>query len=229
MARAGFNLVFLGIENVSKRNLLTYKKGDITGLTRNVLRELRSNRMMIMGGFIIGSPDDTAEDLIEQFRFMEEEALDAYLVQVLTPYPKVPMTAELEGQGLIVNRDLRRYSGHFANVRTKHLSSRDIDYLRWKHFPYYRSFRWFTKAVGPHIFPLAVGLEVVARFFEGITEKFRKRFISDEYAFMKYMEKHLGANLFFGEKPDISWPDVSDVPIAAPSDSPAAPTEPVDV
>lgn len=228
MARAGFNLVFLGIENVSKRNLLTYKKGDITGMTRGVLRELRRNRMMIMGGFILGSPDDTEEDLLEQFRFMEEEALDSYLVQVLTPYPKVQMTSDLEAQGLIVNRDLRRYSGHFANVRTKHLTSRQIDFLRWKHFPYYRSLRWFFKATGPRVFPIAVAVETVARVFEGIVEKFRKRFISEEYAFRKYMERYLSANLFFGEKPDIAWPD-DPGPAGAPAGRPEEPKpQPVD-
>ncbi|MEI8190371.1 MAG: radical SAM protein, partial [candidate division NC10 bacterium] len=181
MAEAGFNLVFLGIENVSRRNLLAYEKGDISHMTREVIAELRRNRMMVMGGFILGSPDDGAEDLLEQFRFMEEEPLDAYLVQILTPYPKVAMTAELERLGLVANRDLRRYSGHFANVRTKRLSSRDLDFLRWKHFPYYRSVRWFRNTVGPRMFPLAVALETIVRAGECLLEKARKRLFSEEH------------------------------------------------
>jgi radical SAM superfamily enzyme YgiQ (UPF0313 family) len=207
MAQAGFNLVFLGIENVTSRNLLAYRKGDISHKTREVLGELRKNRMMIMGGFILGSPDDREEDLLEQFRFMEEHALDSYLVQILTPYPRTEMTTQLESEGLVVHRDLRRYSGHFANVRTRHLSSRQLDYLRWKHFPYYRSVRWFLKAVGPRMFPISVIKETLARSWECIVENARKLFISEEHAFMKNMEKHLSENLFFGEKPDVRWPD----------------------
>jgi radical SAM superfamily enzyme YgiQ (UPF0313 family) len=217
MAEAGFNLVFLGIENVSRRNLLAYEKGDISHMTRAVITELRRNRMMVMGGFILGSPDDSAEDLLEQFRFMEEEPLDAYLVQILTPYPKVAMTVELERLGLVANRDLRRYSGHFANVRTKHLSSRDLDFLRWKHFPYYRSVRWFRNTVGPRMFPLAVTLETIARLGECLLEKARKLLFSEEYAFMKYMEKHISTNLFFGETPEVRWPDVENAPAPIPA------------
>jgi len=208
MAEAGFNLVFLGIENVSRRNLLAYKKGDISPMTREVIAELRRNRIMVMGGFILGSPDDDAEDLLEQFRFMEVEPLDAYLVQILTPYPKVAMTAQLESLGLVTSQDMRRYSGHFANVRTKHLSSKELDFLRWKHFPYYRSIRWFRDAVGPRMFPWAVAVEALFRIAEGLLEMARKRLFSEEYAFLKYMEKHISANLFFGETPDVRWPDV---------------------
>ncbi|MBI5243220.1 MAG: B12-binding domain-containing radical SAM protein [Elusimicrobia bacterium] len=208
MAEAGFNLVFLGIENISRRNLLAYKKGDSSRLNREVIAELRRNRIMVMGGFILGSPDDDEEDLLAQFRFMEEQALDAYLVQILTPYPKVPITAELERLGLVANRDLRRYSGFFANVRTKHLSSKDLDFIRWKHFPYYRSPRWFLNAVAPRRFPLALVSETLARVGEGLLEKARKRLFCEEYAFMKYIERHLCANLFFGETPEIRWPDL---------------------
>lgn len=221
MAEAGFNLVFLGIENVTRRNLLAYRKGDSTALVADVLAELRRHRMMVMGGFILGSPDDREEDLLEQFRFMEEHALDSYLVQVLTPYPGTPMTEDLERQGFVVNRDLRRYSGHFANVRTRHLSSRRLDFLRWKHFPYYRSARWFFKAMGPRLFPLAVALETLARTREGLVEKALKRLVSEDYAFERYMRRYLKDNLFFGEEPVLRWPDEEPLP------APRRPQEPV--
>jgi anaerobic magnesium-protoporphyrin IX monomethyl ester cyclase len=208
MAEANFSLVFLGIENVSRRNLLAYKKGDIVATTRRVVRELRANRILIMGGFILGSPDDDERDIVEQFEFMRRESLDAFLVQILTPYPKVPLSGELERAGLVVNRDLRRYSGFFANVRTKHLSSRDLDFLRWKHFPYYRDARWFLRATIPRRYPLLFLPEAFCRLGEMLVEKLRRTFVSEEYVFLKYMQKHLAANLFFGEKPEVCWPDV---------------------
>jgi radical SAM superfamily enzyme YgiQ (UPF0313 family) len=207
MAEAGFDLLFLGIESVTRRNLLALGKGDIRERTVEVLRELKRNGIMVMGGFILGSPDDREEDLLEQFRFMEEHALDSFLVQILTPYPRLPVTAELEALGLVANRDLRRYSGHFANVRTKHLSSRRLDFLRWKHFPYYRGPRWFLEALGVRRFPAAVGMEALFRLGEGLLEKARASFVSEDYAFRKYMERRLAENLFFGEAPELRWPD----------------------
>ncbi len=207
MAEAGFVLVFLGIENVSKRNLLNYKKGNIVELAREVIRELRKNKIMIMGGFVLGSPDDSEEDLLDQFAFMRKQALDSYLVQILTPYPNVPLTADLEQQGMVVNPDFRRYSGLFANVRTKHLSSYDLDFLRWKHFPYYRDLRWFLNAVAPRRFTWGVFKETLIRFGEWLTEKCRKFLVSEEYAFRKQMKKQIASNLFFGESPEVTWPD----------------------
>ncbi|MDD5657580.1 MAG: radical SAM protein [Elusimicrobia bacterium] len=207
LAQAGFVLIFLGIENMNRRNLLAYRKGDISGMTREVLRELRRNGIATMGGFILGSPDDDEADLLEQFRFMEEHVFDSFLVQILTPYPQVPIAGELEREGLVVNRELSRYSGHFANVRTRHLSSRRLDYLRWKHFPYYRSLRWLTQAVMPRRLPRAVAREAVFRLAEGAVESAQKLVFGEDYAFRKYMERHIAANLFFGEKPELRWSD----------------------
>ena len=132
MAAAGFNLVFLGIENVSAKSLAYFKKGDIAKKTEWVLESMRRNDIMVMGGFILGSPHDTEEDILCQFRFMRDRAIDAHLIQVLTPYPGTPLSEDLDKGGYIVNRDLRRYSGFYANVRTDTLGSRDLDFLRWK-------------------------------------------------------------------------------------------------
>jgi len=211
MAEAGFDLVFLGIENVSKRNLRTYKKGDIVAQTKEVIRELQRNNIMVMGGFVLGAPDDNEQDILEQFAFMKDQAIDSYLVQILTPYPSIPMTSDLEQGGYIVNKDLRRYSGLFANVCTNHLSSRQLDYLRWKHFPYYRSLGWFKRALAPKNHPWGIFKESMVRLGEWLLEEGRILFKSEEHAFRKYMESNLKDNLFFGEKPVITWPDVEEL------------------
>jgi len=207
MAEAGFELVFLGIENVSKRNLKAYKKGDIVHSTQEVIRELQRNNIMVMGGFVLGAPEDDQEDILEQFEFMKNHPIDSYLVQILTPYPSTPMTSELEQGGYIVNKDLRRYSGLFANVCTDHLSSRQLDYLRWRHFPYYRSLRWMRRAVAPKIYPWGIFKESLMRLGQWLLEESRILFRSREHAFKKYMEANLRDNLFFGEEPVITWPD----------------------
>lgn len=208
MARANFDLVFLGIENMSSRNLKYYKKGDIAEKTEWVLKKMRECRIMVMGGFILGSPDDTKEDILDQFRFMRDRSIDSLLVQILTPYPGTPLTRELEEKGYVVNKDFKRYNGFFANVRTDHLSSRDLDFLKWKHLPYYRDLKWLVRSSAMRMYPIRLmAREGMMRFGEWVVEKTRLFFFGEEYAFLKYYERQLNSNCFFGELIVPSWSD----------------------
>ncbi|MFA5137704.1 MAG: radical SAM protein [Elusimicrobiota bacterium] len=208
MARARFNLVFLGIENISSRSLAYFKKGDIAKKTLWVLDAFRENRIMVMGGFILGSPHDTREDVLSQFEFMRERAIDSYLIQILTPYPGTPLSEELDKGGYIVNRDLRRYNGFYANVHTETLSSRELDFLRWKYAPYYRDLRWWALSTAMRWYPWSlIFKEQVARFWELLREETRILLRGEEYAFLRYCEEQVNSNCFFGEKVVPAWPD----------------------
>lgn len=139
MAEAGFRSVFLGIENVSKRNLEQLKKGDIVEYNKRAIRLLHDNNILIIGGMIVGNPEDTCGDIEENFRFFKEQGVDFYFDQILTPYPKTGIREELLKQGLVTNPDnFTRYNGFWANVRTKSLSDKELEFIRWKlHREYY--------------------------------------------------------------------------------------------
>lgn len=213
---AGFNLIFLGIENMSPRNLDYYKKGDIAKKTEWVLTRMREHRILVMGGFILGSPKDTEEDILAQFDFMRRWYIDCFLIQILTPYPGTPLSEELDRQGYIVNKDYRRYSGYFANVRTDTLSSRRLEFLKWKHQPYYRSVDWVLHSTAARKDPLRLFTrEGLNRFTDFIREKSRILFYGEEHAFYKHYEEHLRSNCFFGEKAEPAWPDEAPAPAQA--------------
>ena len=139
MAHAGFKIVFLGIENISKRNLEQLKKGDIVEYNKKAIRLLHDNKILIVGGMIVGNPEDTFQDIEENFRFFKEQGVDFYFDQILTPYPKTGIREELLRQGLVTNPDdFTRYNGFWANVRTRHLSDKELEFVRWKlHREYY--------------------------------------------------------------------------------------------
>ena len=59
---------------------------------------------------------------------------DASYCQILTPYPKTGMREDLIEQGLVTNQtNYKKYSGLWANVKTRHLSSARLQYLFWLH------------------------------------------------------------------------------------------------
>lgn len=134
MARAGMQSVFLGIENVSPKNLAAAKKGNIVEASRKAVKFCHENGMMVVGGLVLGFPEDDEEALIRNFEFFKELEIDAAYCQILTPYPKTGIRADLMEAGLVTNPDdLRWYNGMWANVRTRHLSAERLQYLFWYH------------------------------------------------------------------------------------------------
>lgn len=132
MAEAGFRSVFLGIENGSKKNLSSAGKGDIVAASRKAIENCHKYKMMVIGGLIFGFPEDTEDSIRENYEFFVSIGADASYCQILTPYPKTGMREQLLEQGLIANQtEYKKYSGLWANVRTKYLSAEALQYQFW--------------------------------------------------------------------------------------------------
>jgi radical SAM superfamily enzyme YgiQ (UPF0313 family) len=130
LARANFSMVFLGIEAVQMKNLRLFQKGDIREKTEEAVRRLRKHDIAVMGGFIIGNPDDGREDIREVFRAARRLRIDLPYVQCVTPYPGTRIREELLEAGLVTNPyDLSRYTGFICNVRTRTLTNRQLNRL----------------------------------------------------------------------------------------------------
>ena len=93
--RANFSMVFLGIEAVQTKNLRLFQKGDIRDKTEQAVNLLRKYGIAVMGGFIIGTPDDSSEDIREVFRAARKLRIDLPYVQCVTPYPGTRIREEL--------------------------------------------------------------------------------------------------------------------------------------
>ncbi len=127
MQRAGFRGVFLGIESVDRENWQFLKKANSYERTREVVRNLRAHGISVAGGFIIGNPQDDAEDIREIFRTARTLRLDHAIMWCLTPYPGTEIREEMLADGLVANpSDYRQYNGFICNVRTHHLSQRQL-------------------------------------------------------------------------------------------------------
>jgi radical SAM superfamily enzyme YgiQ (UPF0313 family) len=134
MAAAGFKCIFLGIENVSKKNLKTAAKGDIVDDSREAIRVCHKHDIMVVGGMIFGFPDDTEKEIIDNYKFLMSSGADTAYCQILTPYPKTGIRQQLVQAGLVTNPfNYTRYNGMWANVRTRHLEADTLQYMVWYH------------------------------------------------------------------------------------------------
>jgi radical SAM superfamily enzyme YgiQ (UPF0313 family) len=141
MRDAGFRYVFLGIENVLEHDLAFLKAAAknarrehgrrIGNATLEAIRHLHGAGLYVVGGIIVGNPDDTRAAIEANLEFARRH-VDWPYIQHPTPYPGTPMTKDFQARGLIVNDRLEEYDGTTAVVRTEHLAAEEIEFMRWR-------------------------------------------------------------------------------------------------
>jgi anaerobic magnesium-protoporphyrin IX monomethyl ester cyclase len=141
MKRAGFRYVFLGIENIldddlrflraRAKNARREHGRTVGNASLEAIRHLHANGMFVVGGLIVGNPDDTRESIETNLEFAKRY-IDWPYIQHPTPYPRTPMTRDFIERGLIVDEDVSHYDGTTAVVRSEHVSADEIEYMRWK-------------------------------------------------------------------------------------------------
>jgi anaerobic magnesium-protoporphyrin IX monomethyl ester cyclase len=195
MHRAGFRYVFLGIENMDEQNLQflraaaknTQREGGIAAgnATLKAIHYLHQHGMYVVGGLIVGNPDDTRASIQSNL-----EAASRYVdwpyIQHPTPYPRTPMAKDFRDRALIEHERVEEYDGTTAVVRTRHLAAEEIEYLRWKaerwmklrHFPVVlRHDPWFVLGHAP---------KMMAHTFRGCTLKTFLGLEDEREAFQRY-------------------------------------------
>ena len=173
MRKAGFRYVFLGIENVLEDDL-TFLKATAKNSRRQqnttlaAVDVLRQHGLLVVGGLIVGNPDDTRASIETNLAFARKY-VDWPYIQHPTPYPGTPMTREFRERGLIVNQRVEEYDGTSAVTRSTHLDAEEIEFMRWK------AERWMKVRHIPTAFRLHPGFvlthgrRMMAHTFRGTT------------------------------------------------------------
>jgi anaerobic magnesium-protoporphyrin IX monomethyl ester cyclase len=144
MRLAGINEVFLAIESISPKNREFLGKEKYTN-AKKAVSLLRKHKICIIGGFIVGNPDDDESSIKNTFKFCRKYGVDLPVVQILTPYPKTELREELIKKGLVVNKtDFSRYNGFMSNVRTNHLSSKRLAKIIRREYVYFLLYSAFN-------------------------------------------------------------------------------------
>jgi radical SAM superfamily enzyme YgiQ (UPF0313 family) len=178
MRRAGFRYVFLGIENILDEDLgflharaknAKREKGRTVGnASIDAIEHLHRHGIFVVGGLIVGNPDDTRESIEANLAFARQY-VDWPYIQHPTPYPGTPMTRDFRERSLIVDEDVSHYDGTTAVVRSAHVEAEEIEFLRW------RAERWMKMHHFPSAFArspwfvLRNGVGMLAHTFTGST------------------------------------------------------------
>jgi radical SAM superfamily enzyme YgiQ (UPF0313 family) len=218
MRKAGFKYVFLGIENVLDEDLAflraSAKNAEREGgrrvgnATLRAIGALHRVGLSVVGGIIVGNPDDTRASIETNLAFARRY-VDWPYIQHPTPYPGTPMTRDFEERGLIVNERVEEYDGTTAVVRTAHLGAEEIEYLRW------RAERWMKVRHLPAVlrrypgFVLRNGPRMLAHTFRGTTWRSLLGLESDRDVFRRYKARRADEREYVPEpgvtRPTLSW------------------------
>ena len=195
MRRAGFRYVFLGIENVLDEDLEFLRAsaknaqregGRQTGnATVRAIERLHAAGIAVVGGIIVGNPDDTRASIETNLSFAKRY-VDWPYIQHPTPYPGTPMTVDFRRRNLIVNERVEEYDGTTAVVKTAHLEADEVEFLRW------RAERWMKLRHLPYVLRLYTGFVLrhmpvmCAHTFRGSTWRSALGLESERDVFRRY-------------------------------------------
>jgi len=221
MRKAGFRYVFLGIENVLEDDLAflkataknsRQKTGGPQNTTLAAVDVLHRHGLLVVGGLIVGNPDDTRSSIETNLAFARKY-VDWPYIQHPTPYPGTPMTKEFRERGLIVNTRVEEYDGTSAVTRSAHLDAEEIEFLRWK------AERWMKVRHVPTAFRLHPGFvlrngpRMMAHTFRGTTWRSLLGLETSRETFRRYRQ------IRARERQYLEWPD----PLAT-TEPPSKPT-----
>ena len=102
LKRMGVVSVGMGLESGNQRVLSWLKKGGITVEdNRNAVALLNAYGIRPNASFVIGSPDETEEEIMDTLRFIKSVDLALFDVYVLTPFPGTPVWDIAKEKGLV--------------------------------------------------------------------------------------------------------------------------------
>jgi radical SAM superfamily enzyme YgiQ (UPF0313 family) len=195
MRRAGFRYVFLGIENVLEGDL-EFLKADAKNARRENGRRvgnatveacdrLHAEGLYVVGGLIVGNPEDTKEGIEANLDFAKAH-VDWPYIQHPTPYPATPMARDLRARGLILDKPLEAYDGTTAVVKTEHLEAEEVEFLRWRRERFLKA-RHFPAALRQSpLFVLRNAGRMMGHTFRGHSLKWLLGLESDRQVFARY-------------------------------------------
>ena len=218
MRKAGFLYVFLGIENVLDEDLAflrasaknAQREGGrrVGNATIQAIDALHRAGLSVVGGIIVGNPDDTRASIEANLEFAKRY-VDWPYIQHPTPYPGTPMTEDFRRRGLIVNDRVEEYDGTTAVVRTEHLQAEEIEFLRW------RAERWMKVRHVPVVlrrypgFVLRNGPRMLAHTFRGSTWRSIVGLESERQVFARYKARRAAEREYVPETAGAEAPVMS--------------------
>jgi anaerobic magnesium-protoporphyrin IX monomethyl ester cyclase len=104
LSKMGVVSVGMGLESGDDETL-QFLKGKSAKVTKNTqaINILKKAKIAVNGSFVIGSPQETREQIMRTYDFIRHSKLDLFDIYMLTPYPGTPIWAHAVENNLVSN------------------------------------------------------------------------------------------------------------------------------
>lgn len=146
MAKANCQTMMFGIESGSQKILDRLKKKQTLEQIANAVKDAKKAGIRLVHGFfVVGNPDETAEDMAASFKFAARIPIDTFGFNRLCVYRGSPLWKEYVGRGLV--EDERDWYKYFkcSEIDPTCLPGPEINRIRQKgfrHIVIYKLFRY---------------------------------------------------------------------------------------
>ncbi len=110
---------------------------DTSDTIRNRVKRLKDHGIGIEGTIILGTDDQTEDDIKRLVDFLIEIELDVAEFTIMTPFPKSPIRAQMEKEGRILSNDWLKYTADKVVFQPKHMTPEKLQemyYYAWDTF-----------------------------------------------------------------------------------------------
>lgn len=147
----------MGLESGSDQ-MLSYLKGENVNVGQNIraVNTAKKHGFYTVASFIIGSPDDTKETILQTLEFIKKSKLDEFEVYSLTPLPGTPVWDYAIDSGLIPSDiknfdwkaiDVEYQRSHNYNIHLAKNLTREEFYELYRLFVKEKKIRTFKRAI----------------------------------------------------------------------------------
>jgi radical SAM superfamily enzyme YgiQ (UPF0313 family) len=127
MAAAGCTGVFVGLETLSRDNLVEAHKhrADPASYGRQI-DVFHRHGIQVNGSFVLGFDHDDAGVFDRTIEWIERHRLECATFHILTPYPGTPLFRKLEAEGRILHHDWDLYDTAHVVFRPRLMSAAEL-------------------------------------------------------------------------------------------------------
>lgn len=112
---SGCRKLLIGLESLDENSLQQINASGFKRRKRHsyeqAVERIQSRRIGVVGSFVVGLPNDTADTFERLYQFILSTCLYGTNITVSTPFPGTRMYEEMIAQGTLLPRDWSRYDG----------------------------------------------------------------------------------------------------------------------
>ena len=128
---AGCRKLLIGLESLDPNSLQRLNTSGFKRRKREryeqAVEQIQCRHIGVVGSFVVGLPDDTAETFDRLYQFISSTCLYGTNITVSTPFPGTRMYDDLKAQGVALSSDWSRYDGFTLLYDLPHLDRADFE------------------------------------------------------------------------------------------------------